>query len=78
MTTIEKDIEYLDKEFPKGKTKFRGEAMVLLALAREEGENELRKKEIEFLMTCINNTDSVRKRIKKRVAELREKLIWKK
>ena len=32
-----KDEEYLDKEFPKGKTKFRGQAMVLLALARKEG-----------------------------------------
>ena len=36
----EKDIEYLDKEFPKGETKFRGQAMVLLALARREGEQK--------------------------------------
>jgi hypothetical protein len=33
----ETDIEYLEKEFPKGETKFRGQAMVLLALAREQG-----------------------------------------
>lgn len=32
-----KDIEYLDQEFPKGKTKFRGKAMVLLSLARGVG-----------------------------------------
>ena len=32
--------QYLDKEFPKGNPKFypRGEAMVLLALARKHGE----------------------------------------
>jgi len=43
---IEKDEEYLDEQFPKGKTKFRGQAMVLLALARIEG---ARKKDEEFL-----------------------------
>ena len=35
------DEEYLNQEFPKGKTKFRGQAMVLLALARKEGKSEL-------------------------------------
>lgn len=35
------DEEYLNQEFPKGKTKFRGQAMVLLALARKEGKAEL-------------------------------------
>ena len=34
---MNEDIDYLDKEFPKGETKFRGQAMVLLALARKEG-----------------------------------------
>jgi len=29
-----KDEDYLDVKFPKGKTKYRGEALVLLALAR--------------------------------------------
>lgn len=43
----EEDIEYLDKEFPKGKTKFRGQAMVLLALAREQGKQETLKNEIK-------------------------------
>jgi len=36
--------EYLDKEFPKGKTKFRGQAMVLLALARQQREKEIKEK----------------------------------
>ena len=35
------DEEYLNQEFPKGKTKFRGQAMVLLALARKQGKSEL-------------------------------------
>ena len=38
---IKEDEEYLDKEFPKGKTKFRGQAMVLLALARHQREKEI-------------------------------------
>jgi hypothetical protein len=38
------DEEYLDKEFPKGKTKFRGQAMVLLALARKEGQQAEQKR----------------------------------
>jgi len=40
------DKEYLDNNFPKGKTKFRGQAMVLLALSRNQGKSEARK---EFL-----------------------------
>jgi flagellar motor switch protein FliG len=36
----ETDIEYLEKEFPKGETKFRGQAMVLLALAREQSKKQ--------------------------------------
>jgi hypothetical protein len=31
---MDEDIEYLDEKFPKGKSKLRGEAMVLLAKAR--------------------------------------------
>ena len=38
--TREEDIEYLDKMFPKGESKLRGEAMVLLALARKEGKHQ--------------------------------------
>jgi len=34
----------LDKRFPKGKTRFRGHAMVLLVLAREEGRKEIEGK----------------------------------
>lgn len=36
----DKDIEYLDEQFPKG-DKRRGEAMVLLVLARTEGKEDL-------------------------------------
>jgi len=35
------DEEYLDEKFPKGKSKLRGEAMVLLALARKVGREEV-------------------------------------
>ena len=45
---IEKDIEYLDEKFPKGKSKLRGEAMVLLALARLQGQ-KTNKDFLEFL-----------------------------
>jgi hypothetical protein len=38
---MEEDEKYLDEKFPKGKTKFRREAMVLLALARKEGRKEI-------------------------------------
>ena len=33
----EEDINYLEEKFPKGETKFRGEAMTLLAIARAQG-----------------------------------------
>ena len=46
--TTKKAEEYLDQEFPKGETKFRGQAMVLLALAKHEGKlqaiNEFKEK----------------------------------
>ena len=35
------DEEYLDKVFPKGKTKFRGIAIVLMILAREIGKEQM-------------------------------------
>ncbi len=38
-----KDEDYLDEQFPKGKTKFREQAMVLLALAREVGKEDLQE-----------------------------------
>lgn len=38
---ILKDEEYLDEKFTKGKSKLRGEAMVLMALAREVGRKEI-------------------------------------
>ena len=43
------DEEYLDKEFPKGKTKFRGQAMVLLALAKQEGKQAEQKRILELI-----------------------------
>lgn len=50
-----KDEEYLDKEFPKGETKFRGQAMVLIALARQEGKIEAYAEEVAFLK-ALNTT----------------------
>ena len=47
------DEEYLDEKFPKGKSKLRGEAMVLLALARRKGKQEAQKMFLEE----INNMD---------------------
>jgi hypothetical protein len=38
---IEEDIEYLEKYFEKGKTEYRGKALVLIALARQQGKKEL-------------------------------------
>jgi len=43
------DEEYLDKNFPKGNTHYRGQAMVVLALARQQGRQEAKQKEIKFL-----------------------------
>ena len=43
-----KDEEYLDEQFPKGETKFRGQAMVLLALARQVGKQTERKRIFEL------------------------------
>ena len=44
-----KDEEYLDEQFPKGETKFRGQAMVLLALARQVGQKAERKRILELI-----------------------------
>jgi len=33
--------EYLDEKFPKGKSKLRGEAMVLLALTKQEEQEKI-------------------------------------
>ena len=57
IATLEKDIEYLDEKFPKGKTKFRGEAMVLLAMARQQGKIEIKKDFLKFLK-LLNKTKS--------------------
>ena len=46
--------EYLDQEFPKGKTKFRGQAMVLLALTKQEKDKEASEK-VEELKTRVND-----------------------
>ena len=50
---IEADKDYLDKEFPKGKTKFRGQAMVLLALARREGQKVERERILEIASLLV-------------------------
>jgi uncharacterized protein YuzE len=52
MSEIKKDqdIDYLDEKFPKGQDKRRGEALVLLALARKEGEPYIHyDKEVDIL-----------------------------
>ena len=40
---IESAETYLDKSFPKDKSKLRGEAMVLIALAKIEERNRIQK-----------------------------------
>ncbi len=45
---MKQDEEYLDEQFPKG-DKRRGEAMVLLALGRIEGEKEQIKSIQEYI-----------------------------
>jgi len=48
-----KDIEYLDEQFPKGKTKFRGQAMVLLALSRTQGRAEALEEMRHYKNKCV-------------------------
>lgn len=52
---IKKDEIYLDEKFPKGKIKFRVEAMVLLAFARDVGKLQAKKEFLEFLknLDCL-------------------------
>ena len=54
---ILKDEEYLDEQFPKGETKFRGQAMVLLALARQVGQKAERKRILGKLKREIENLE---------------------
>jgi len=46
------DIDYLDRKFRKG-DKRRGEAMVLLALAREEGKKNIRDKFVNLGLIIV-------------------------
>ena len=48
--------EYLDEKFPKGKNKLRGEAMVLLALAKRN-EQERILEIIDIMRKDLNNPD---------------------
>ncbi len=57
----EKDIEYLDEKFPKGKTKFRGEAMVLLTLARIEGEQKRNAEVKQIIDKGLKETEKITK-----------------
>ena len=50
------DEEYLDEKFPKGKSKLRGEAMVLLALARRRGKQEAQKMFLEEIDKLQSDT----------------------
>lgn len=47
-------IEYLDEHFPKG-DKRRGEAMVLLAMAIEQGRREERERASKFMKDILKN-----------------------
>ncbi len=51
----EKDVEYLEEKFPKGETKFRGEAMVLLSLARMQGVKERNTEVKQAIEEIIND-----------------------
>ena len=44
--------EYIDQEFPKGKTKYRGQALVLSVLSNLEGREQKEKELIEILKLC--------------------------
>lgn len=67
-----KDMDYLDEQFPKGKTKFRGQAMVLLAFAREEGKSETKKEFLEFLED-IDWSDEPFTEVQEKIRELEKK-----
>ncbi len=51
----EKDKEYLEEKFPKGKTKFRGEATVLLLLARMQGMKQRNAEVKQAIEEIIND-----------------------
>ena len=74
------DEKYLDEKFPKGKSKLRGEAMVLLTLARRRGKQEAQKmfleEELEFFRELLFSYNSrwFKEKIKKRIEELKSKI----
>jgi len=49
----EQEIEYLDEKFPKGKSKLRGEAMVLLALTKQETKSKILQLQDKFVEDVI-------------------------
>ena len=66
------DEEYLDEKFPKGMSKLRGEAMVLLALARRRGKQEAQKMFLEEIDDRIKLIEEVKKdsdEIEKRICD---------
>lgn len=58
--------DYLEQEFPKGKTRFRGQAMVLLALAQIDEKNKI----LELLNSMIDEIRSLPNRDDKIYARL--------
>jgi hypothetical protein len=66
------EIEYLDEKFPKGKCKLRGEAMVLLTLARKQATQTCLEDEIKFLENWINHGSY--NDMQKRLEELKAKV----
>jgi hypothetical protein len=75
---IEKDIEYLEKEFPKGQTKFRGQAMVLLTLARIQGSLSEEKEVLKLIDDVYYTPKLDHKRVPEItifIKELRKRLL---
>ena len=66
--------EYLNQEFPKGKTKFRGQAMVLLALARQQEKLETQEK-VKKLKDWINENGSGKYFMSLGIDKLNEKIV---
>jgi hypothetical protein len=52
---MKKDAKYIKEKFSNRKTLFKGEAIVLLKLARQVGKEKIKKKIWEDLFTLLNN-----------------------
>lgn len=66
------DERYLNKEFPKGKTKFRGQAIVLLTLSRHQGTKEQRLKFKEYIDKRIKKLKELTRNAKEDIEVLNQ------